>query len=300
MQDDAASSPPLLASQIRHLERIRDSRVLVLAASNLDLDLLPALYEVLRGIGRTARLDVVLFCHGGVVNAARRIALLLDEFTDHLGLLVPHHCESAGTVVALAAREIVAGQLAIFSPVDPILQTSDPASTTGPDALHAEDVRLFGKMSSEWFGASGPDGAARALSTLCENIFPTTLTSFYRSTLQLQQIGAELLALHASATPPESRAAIVDNLLFGYHSHTHALTRKEMQELGLPMRRDEAAEELAWQISCGLRAAIGAGLRVSPDDDWFDAMLATRDGVQVRRRGRAALAGTWQNHRDQG
>ncbi len=272
------------------IEARRGSRVLVLACSNLELDLLPALYDTLRGLGHTPRLDVVLSCRGGMVNAARRIALLLREFTDHLAFIVPHHCESAGTLAVLAGHEIVAGPVALFSPIDPSLQTSPSAD--GPPAICAEDVRLFGEMSRDWFGL--PQDPARSLSVLCENIFPTTLTAFYRATLEVQAIGAELLALHMPPTPGGTRSPIVDALLFGHHSHGYALTREELAALGLPLRRDPATEDLAWEIAGELRGAIGGGARASEDDDWFDALFATRDGARRRRRSPGGPAPAWE------
>ena len=279
-----------IRQSITGIEARRDSRVLVLACSNLELDLLPALYDTLRELGRAPRLDVVLSCRGGLVNAARRIALLLRDFTDHLAFIVPHHCESAGTLAVLAGHEIVAGPVALFSPIDPSLQTAPSAD--GPPAICAEDVRLFGEMSRDWFGL--PEDPARSLSVLCENIFPTTLTAFYRATLEVQAIGAELLALHMPQAPGETRSRIVDALLFGHHSHGYALTREELAQLGLPVRRDPPVEDLAWQVAGELRGEIGGGARRAEDHDWFDAIVATREGAQRRRRSPTGPAPAWE------
>ncbi len=167
-----------LRGHIAELEALRGSTVLVFAASHLELDLLPELYDTLRGLGRPERLDVVFYCKGGVVNAARRIALLLHEHTGHLAFIVPHRCESAGTITALAAREIVAGPVAVFSPVDPQLQAPPSAPGEGPSAISSEDVRLFGQMARDWFGLEEGEAKQQAMSVLFQNIFPTTLTAF--------------------------------------------------------------------------------------------------------------------------
>lgn len=281
----------------RHIEALearRDSTVLVFAASHLELALLPELYDTLRGLGRPARLDVVFYCKGGVVNAARRIALLLHEFTRHLTFIVPHRCESAGTITALAARELVAGPVAVFSPIDPLLQGAPSAQGEKPAVISSEDVRLFSQMAKDWFGLE--EGAARqqALSVLCENIFPTTLTSFYRSILEARAICAELLSLHMAHAPEAQRTRIADQLLFGHHSHTYALTRDDLGALGLPLRRDEPTEDLAWEIARDLRGTLGGNVRRSLEDDWFDALFATREGVQRRRRSQSGLEPKWE------
>lgn len=281
----------------RHIEAIEERRasvVLVFAASHLEVDLLPELYDTLRGLGRPARLDVVFYCKGGVVNAARRIARLLHEHTDHLSFIVPHRCESAGTITALAAREIIAGPVAIFSPVDPLLQASPSASGEAPAGVSSEDVRLFGQMAKEWFGLEEGEAKRQAMAVMIENIFPTTLTSFYRSVLEARAICVELLSMHLAEESEAQRARIADQLLFGYHSHSYALTRDELAALGLPIRRDAPIEDLAWEIARSLRSAIGGGARRSVEDDWFDAALITRHGARRRRRGPGGLEPVWE------
>lgn len=279
-----------------HIERIearRQSRVLVLAASNLELDLLPSLYDALREMGRSERLDVLFYCRGGIVNAARRVALLLHEFTDHLTLIVPDRCESSGTIVALAARQIVAGPVAVFSPVDPLLQAGSATSGEAPLAISAQDVRLFGEMAQQWFGMPDEEAPAAAMSVLCESIFPTTLTSFYRSCLETREVCLELRAL-ASLSAEARDVEVVDRLIYGHHSHTFALTRGDLAALGLPVHGDPATEDPAWEIARTIRRLIGAAARADPDDDWIDAIVATREGSRSRRRTPSGLAPIWE------
>lgn len=265
----------------------------MLGASNLDIDLLPPLYETLRRVGHSPHLSVVIYSRGGEVHAARRIALLLHEFTDRLSFIVPHFCESAGTVMALAAREIVAGPLAIFSPIDPHLTAADAAAGS-PPALSSQDIRLFWKMGHDWFGLEEQEARHRALSLLCDNIFPTTLTSFHRCTQELQAIGNELLALHMPESTQSLRARIVDTLLFDFHSHTYALTGDDVSRIGLPVTRNPAVDNAAWDIACAVRAHMGAESRESLEHDWHDALIVTREGASRRRRRHDAAAGVWE------
>lgn len=290
MSDDAR---PLYAA-IRELEANGRARVIVFGATSLEIDLLPPLYETLRGIGRAERLDVLVFCRGGSVNAARRIALLLHEFTDQLRFVVPHYCESAATLMVLAAQEIVAGPLAIFSPTDPHLTSAEGGRDGSPSALSSQDIRLFREMSQDWFGMDRQQVQTRALPLLCESIFPTTLTSLYRCMREVQSISNELLALHMPDDAAARRTKIADTLLFDFHSHTYALTRDDLARIGLPVVRDADIEAVAWDIACHLRARIGAESRQSLEGDWYDAMLVTRDGGTRRRRSREAIASVWE------
>lgn len=277
----------LIPAQLRALEQQRDSRAIVLAASHLDMELLPALYELCQGIGPVPRLDVVLHGRGGIVNAARRIALVLRQHARHLSFIVPFHCESAATLLALGADEIIAGDLALFSPIDPQLDGAEGG------ALSSLDIMRFGDMAQQWFGVDAGEARQQSLSLLCGSIFPPSLTAFYRSTLELVQIGEELLAWQLPDAAPEARRAIVGQLVTGYHSHNYALTREELAGLGLNMARDAHAERLGWSISTQLQSSIGGALRSAPDQPWTDALLASRAGVQLRRQRPGGFAALW-------
>src|SRR5207244_13406662 len=108
--------------------------------SHLDLDLMAAVHDALNGLGKVPRLDVLLYCSGGEIGAARRIGLMLQEACERLAMIVPDRCRSAGTIVALAGEAIVARRAAIFSPVDPLLQSA-AGDGEAPGAVSAEGVR---------------------------------------------------------------------------------------------------------------------------------------------------------------
>lgn len=278
---------PTLLKNIGTLERMRGSTVLVLAASHLDFELLPTLYEQCRALGRVERLDVVLHGRGGVVNAARRIALLLREHATHLAFIVPFHCQSSATLLTLCADEIVAGDLALFSPIDPLLGGADGSTFSGLD------IKLFGDMAASWFGIEQETARAESLALLCNSIFPPSLTAFYRTSLEIEQIAHELLAKRGGASDSAADGALVRQLMAGYHSHNYAITGAELAALGLPVKRDDMTEQLAWPISTLLQATVGGAQRASEDQPWHDALLATRSGVKLRRRHAAALAPEW-------
>lgn len=269
-------------ARLREIEAAGGGDVLVFAASRLDIDLLPPLYDVLCGIGRVPRLQVVVQCRGGDTNAARRIALLLHEFADEVVFVVPHFCESAGTVMALGAHRIVAGPVAIFSPIDP--QLSAEAGGSGPSSMSVQDLRQFWRMAQDWFGLDEATAKAHALQALGHSIFPTTLTSFHRCALEVQAMGEELLARHMSDQPAETRARIVDTLLHGFHSHSHALTRDDLRRIGLPVASDPALEDAAWALVRGLRSHVGPETRGDEDAPWFDAALVTATQALRRQR----------------
>jgi hypothetical protein len=285
------SAPLNLLHSLRGIELARDSRVLLLAASHLDMELLPPLYEQLRGIGPCERLDVVLHCRGGEVNAARRIALLLRRHARQLAFIVPYYCQSAATILTLAADQIVAGEMALFSPIDPLLHGGgdDGAATT----LSCMDIKRFGDMAADWFGADSQQARAQSLELLCNSVFPPTLTAFYRRSEELRQIGEELLAHQLPRLDGAARRGIVERLMYGYHSHDYAIDGAELGRLGLRVERHEQVEQLAWQLSTVFQANVGGAARQSAEQPWHDVLLASRDGLRLRQHRADGLLPAW-------
>lgn len=276
---------------LAQFEHDGSTRALVLGATHLESELLPVLHDALRRMGRVQRLDVIAYCRGGEVAVARRIGLLLHRFAERVRLIVPHHCQSAGTVMSLAAHEIVAGPLAMFSPIDPHLTGS--GANGEPTAMSALDIRMFPRLAQDWFGLDEATARERALPLLCDSIAPAALTTFYRSTLAVRQIGEELLALHMSQAPAAQRSAIVETLLFGYHAHDFTLTGEDLRAIGLNVRSDDVLEDAAWAIVRELRTRMGPETRKANPGVWCDALIATRDGGLVRTRQHDMLPGDW-------
>ena len=280
-------------AQIAEIEQLRQSKVIVLATSMLDMEFLPELYDMLLTIGHSKRLDVVLYGRGGQVNAARKIALLLHKFTDQLTFIVPHHCQSACTILALSGAQIIASDMAIFSPIDPRLNADSSSSSEAPSAMASEDIRLFCRMSEDWFDLKGEQIRGELLSALAASIFPTTLTSVYRSTLETKDIALQMLALQGSSISEQQREQIASKLLSGYHSHSYAIEALELKALGLNIHQDCQIERLAWSIATQIRQTLGGGVRKTPMDPRIDVMLATASEITLRQRYPQTIAPSW-------
>jgi ClpP class serine protease len=87
--------------------------------------------DVLRAIRMTAHdvpIDIVLHTPGGLVLAALQIARALREHPGKVTAFVPHYAMSGGTLICLAANEIVMSSHAVIGPIDPQLGDSPAAS----------------------------------------------------------------------------------------------------------------------------------------------------------------------------
>src|ERR1700682_6035937 len=127
--------------KISQLERERKSRVILLVHRQETMRLLGfpiARYidindseEVLRAIQMTdadVPLDLVLHTPGGLVLAALQIAKAVSEHKAKVTVFVPHYAMSGGTLIALAADEIVMSNHSVLGPIDPQLGESPAAS----------------------------------------------------------------------------------------------------------------------------------------------------------------------------
>src|SRR3982075_4044384 len=127
--------------KIAQLERQRKSRVILLVHRQETMRLLGfpiARYidindseDVLRAIQMTdadVPLDLVLHTPGGLVLAALQIAKAVREHKGKVTVFVPHYAMSGGTLIALAADEIVMCEHSVLGPIDPQLGDSPAAS----------------------------------------------------------------------------------------------------------------------------------------------------------------------------
>jgi ClpP class serine protease len=70
----------------------------------------------------------VIHTPGGLVLAAEQIAQGLARHPARVTVFVPHYAMSGGTLIALAADEIVMDENAVLGPVDPQVDRTPAAS----------------------------------------------------------------------------------------------------------------------------------------------------------------------------
>lgn len=119
---------------IAQIERKRGSRVILLAHRQETMSFLgfPIVRyidvndseAVIRAIYLTdpnVPIDLILHTPGGLVLAATQIARAINRRKGKVTAIVPHYAMSGGTLIALAADEIVMSDHAVLGPVDPQL-----------------------------------------------------------------------------------------------------------------------------------------------------------------------------------
>jgi ClpP class serine protease len=204
------------------IERERKSRVVLLVHRQETMSLLgfPLLRyididdseEVLRAIHLTdpeIPVDLVLHTPGGLVLAATQIARAIFKRKGKVTVFVPHYAMSGGTLLALAADEIVMCEHAVLGPVDPQLGEYPAASI-----LKAAHQKPIAEVEDKTLILA--DQAEKAIA-------------------QMRQEVGELLA----DKHPDGKAEDIAKLLTsGTWTHDYPITCERARELGLPVNSD--------------------------------------------------------------
>jgi ClpP class serine protease len=88
-------------------------------SSSISIEDSEAVLRAIRFTPSNQPIDLILHTPGGLVLAAEQIAKALVEHKGKVTVFVPHYAMSGGTLIALAADEIVMDANAVLGPVDP-------------------------------------------------------------------------------------------------------------------------------------------------------------------------------------
>jgi len=173
--------------------------------------------EVLRAVRLTPEdmpIDLIVHTPGGLVLSTEQIALALVRHKGKVTVFVPHYAMSGGTLICLAADEIVMDPNAVLGPVDPQLGEYPAASI-----LKVVKEKPISEIDDRTLILA--DVAAKALR-------------------QMKEFVTELIASRTDRESAEKLAAILTE---GRWTHDYPLTFEEAKKLGLPVS-SEMPEEI--------------------------------------------------------
>lgn len=170
--------------------------------------------QVLRAIRLTPPdlpIDLILHTPGGLVLATEQIARALIRHQAKVTVFVPHYAMSGGTMLALAADEIVMDANAVLGPVDPQLNNMAAASI-----LSVLEKKPIEKIDDQTLMMA--DLATKAIKQV---------QKFVRNLL-IDEIPQPKIV-------PENIDKIIDTLTTGKITHDCPIVVEEAIELGLPV-----------------------------------------------------------------
>jgi ClpP class serine protease len=218
-----AVSQRLLATRryraIQKLERMRGSRVITMIHRQESLSVLgiplrrfidvedsEAVLRAIRLTPDTVPIDLVAHTPGGLVLASEQIARALHRHPARVTVIVPHYAMSGGTLLALAADEILMDENAVLGPVDPQVGQWPAASI-----INVADSKPLERVDDETLILA--DLARKAQAQVREFVLSVLRDDF-----------------------PEDRAGFLANeLTSGKWTHDYPLTVEKLVALGLPV-----------------------------------------------------------------
>ena len=170
--------------------------------------------KILRAIRLTppdVPIDLILHTPGGLVLATEQIARALIRHQAKVTVFVPHYAMSGGTMLALAADEIVMDENAVLGPVDPQLGNYPAASIIKvvedkPISEVDDQTLIMADLSRK-----AMNQVQRFVRTLLKDCIPQ------------QKVN------------PENIEKIIEALTTGRVTHDYPITVEEATEMGLPV-----------------------------------------------------------------
>jgi ClpP class serine protease len=219
----AANRPEVARTQLLdRFQQERKARVIALihrqdtvrlfgvpVSSSISIEDSEAVLRAIRLTPENQPVDVILHTPGGLVLAAEQIARALVQRTAKVTAFVPHYAMSGGSLIALAADEIVMDPNAVLGPVDPQVGSLPASSilkvlaTKRPEDIDDETVILA-------------DVATKARS----------------------QVGAFVAEVLAKHLPKAKATALATMLSDGRWTHDFPITVEMAKSLGLPVTTD--------------------------------------------------------------
>ncbi len=204
---------------IRAIEKKRKSRVIVLVHRQetmsflgfpifryIDIDDSEQILRAIKLTGDDVPIDIILHTPGGLVLASEQIAHALNRHKGKVTVFVPHYAMSGGTLLAMAADEIMMDENAVLGPVDPQLGEYPAASI-----LKAVAQKDKNKIDDRTLILA--DIAQKALSQMEEHVVNILIDNM----------------------DEQKARALARELTSGRWTHDYPITCEKARELGLPI-----------------------------------------------------------------
>ncbi|KUO94201.1 MAG: hypothetical protein AT717_04440 [Vulcanisaeta sp. CIS_19] len=184
----------------------------------IDIEDSEAIIRAIRTTPPNVPIMMILHTPGGLVLAASQIARALKAHPAKKVVVVPHYAMSGGTLIALAADEIIMDPNAVLGPLDPQLG--------GPGGMYLPAPSILRAVESK--GRDKVDDQTLILADMAE-----------KALTQVKELVAELIR---DKVGEEKAKQIADKLVSGYYTHDYPITVEQLREMGLKVSTDVPPE----------------------------------------------------------
>lgn len=216
-------------------------------------------YKTLKDIGQTDNIDLFLYTRGGSVDSIWPLVNLFREFTQKkFSVLVPFRAHSAGTMICLGSDQIVMGEAAELSPIDPSTGNQfnpiDEINKNNRKPISVEDVTSYIELAKDpsKVGIQDSDHILEVFKRLSEEVNPLALGNVNRVHIQIRDLARKLLKYKDNSDKEKQRVeTIVDTLTRDLFSHNHAINRNEASKLfgnGFIENSSNELQDIMWDL----------------------------------------------------
>jgi len=208
------------AQAIRAVEKEHGTRVITMihrqerrsffgfaVSRHIDLEDAQTVIAAIKDTPEDTPIDLIIHTPGGIVLAAMQIARAVEAHPAKVTAYVPVYAMSGGTLIALAADEIVMGEFSVLGPIDPQILGLPAASI-----VRARDSKPVA------------------------DVFDLTLVLADVSEKAVAQVKRGAVELLTPRLDQSAAETIAEKLTGGYWTHDYALTATEAKALGLPVK----------------------------------------------------------------
>jgi len=208
------------AQAIRAVEKEHGTRVITMihrqerrslfgfaVSRHIDLEDAQTVIAAIKETPDDTPIDLIIHTPGGLVLAAMQIARAVEAHPAKVTAYVPVYAMSGGTLIALAADEIVMGEFSVLGPIDPQILGLPAASI-----VRARDSKPVA------------------------DVFDLTLVLADVSEKAVAQVKRGAVELLTPRLDQSAAETIAEKLTGGYWTHDYALTATEARALGLPVK----------------------------------------------------------------
>ena len=272
-------------SLIYKIEKARSSKVITYVTSDrpgpinarVAMDIIPIVSKQLRQIGKTSKIDLVIYSAGGDTMVPWRLVSMIREYCDTFSVLIPYKAHSAATMISLGADEIVMSDLSEISPIDPstanVFNPVDPTNVQARIPISVEDVIAYFDLAKDKFGIKADEDLTKVFNKFVESnpqIHPLALGNVNRIHNLIRLLAKRLLKSHQRPMKDEEINKIVEIFTEKLYSHTYFIGRKEAkEELGLKsiVYADDALAKSMTDLYEAYEKEIDFGKQWNPEDE---------------------------------
>jgi len=175
----------------------------------IDIDDSEAVLRAIKMTNDDVPIDLIVHTPGGLVLAAEQIAHALMKHPAKVTVFVPHYAMSGGTLIALAADEIVMDENAVLGPVDPQIGQQPAASI----------LKVLEKKP-------------------IEKIDDDTLIMADIAEKAIKQVRKTVISLLRKKLNDKQSEQLATTLSSGIFTHDYPIMVDEARDLGLPVSTD--------------------------------------------------------------